>query len=76
MPTPSARQAQRDSLPLVVKPAVSAAVLSVGRTRLYALLDANELESFKDGASRKITVTSIREYITRRLKTSTTGKAA
>jgi excisionase family DNA binding protein len=76
MPTPSAKQTQRDSLPLVVKPAAAAAMLSVSRTRLYELLKAKELQSFKDGASRKVTVASIREYVTRQLGASNTVKAA
>jgi excisionase family DNA binding protein len=76
MPAQPAKQTQRDSLPLVVKPAAATAMLSVSRTRLYELLNANELESFKDGASRKISVASIREYVTRRLDTSNGTKAA
>jgi hypothetical protein len=67
MPAQSAKQTQRDSLPLVVKPAAAAAMHSVSRTRLYELLDAKELESFKDGASRKITVASIQAYVAGKL---------
>jgi hypothetical protein len=42
-------------------------MLACGNTRLYELLTSRELESFLDGRSRKITVESIRGYITRRL---------
>jgi hypothetical protein len=76
MPAQSAKQAPRDPVPLVVKPAAAMAMLSVSRTRLYELLNAKELESFKDGASRKITVASIREYVARRLDMSNAEKAA
>lgn len=56
--------------PLVVKPDVAWKLLACGRTRGYELLAAGELESFKDGRSRKITVASIKLYIERRLAAS------
>jgi hypothetical protein len=43
-------------------------MLDCGRTRLYELLNANELESYRDGKSRKITVSSILERIRRKLQ--------
>jgi hypothetical protein len=46
------------------------AMLDVGRTRLYALLNANELQSYRDGKSRKITVSSILERVRRKLRES------
>jgi hypothetical protein len=52
---------------LVVKPKVAWRLLACSNTRGYELLAAGELESFLDGRSRKITVESIRRYITRRL---------
>jgi hypothetical protein len=52
---------------LVVKPRVAWALLQCSNTKGYQLIAAGELESFKDGHSRKITVKSIREYIARRL---------
>jgi hypothetical protein len=45
--------------PLVVSPTRAKALLDCGTTRLYELIAAGELESFKDGKSRKITVRSI-----------------
>jgi hypothetical protein len=53
--------------PIVVKPKVACIMLGCGITRLYELLAAGELESFLDGRNRKITVASIRSYVTRRL---------
>jgi hypothetical protein len=54
---------------LVVSPRHARYLLDVGNTRLYELLAANELDSFLDGRSRKITVESIHRYISRRLAT-------
>jgi len=53
--------------PLVVRPMQACAMLSIGLTRCYELMNAGELESFKDGKSRKITVASIKAYIDRHL---------
>src|SRR5262249_30284422 len=52
---------------LVVKPKVAWKMLACSNTHGYELLNAGELESFLDGRSRKITVESIRGYISRRL---------
>jgi hypothetical protein len=56
---------------IVVKPKVAWKMLACSNTRGYELLNAGELESFRDGRSRKITVESIRRYIGRRLAEST-----
>jgi hypothetical protein len=53
--------------PLVVRPRAAKKLLQTGHRRLYELLNAGELESFKDGRSRKITMRSIRAYIDRKL---------
>jgi excisionase family DNA binding protein len=53
---------------LVVSPRRARRMLDCGNTRLYELIAARELESFKDGRSRKITVASIKAYIARRLE--------
>jgi hypothetical protein len=42
-------------------------MLDIGNTRLYELLQANELTSYLDGRSRKIVVSSIYQLIARRL---------
>jgi hypothetical protein len=52
---------------LVVKPATAWRMLGCSNTYGYALLNAGKLDSFRDGRSRKITVESIRRYITDRL---------
>jgi hypothetical protein len=59
--------APSDVVPLLVKPKVAWKMLACSNTRGYELLAAGELDSFLDGRSRKITVDSIRRYITRRL---------
>jgi hypothetical protein len=53
--------------PLVVSPARAKTMLDIGHTRLYELLEAGELESYRDGKSRKITVASIKDRIARKL---------
>jgi excisionase family DNA binding protein len=63
---------------LVVKPSGACRLLNCGRTHLYELLNTNQLESFRDGRSRKIVVASINRYIERQLAASRspTGAAA
>jgi hypothetical protein len=56
-----------DLAPLVVKPKAAWRMLSVSNTRGYELLAAGELDSFRDGRSRKVTVELIHRYIARRL---------
>ena len=62
-----------DIEPLVVKPRAAWKMLGCSNTRGYELLAAGELESYKDGRSRKITVASIKAFIARRLATSSSG---
>ncbi len=50
-----------------VKPKKACQMLDCGTTRLYELLAANELVSYKDGRSRKILVSSITAYVKRKL---------
>ncbi len=56
-----------DVEPLVVKPKVAWKMLGCGNTRGYELLAAGELESYKDGGSRKITVASIKAFVARQV---------
>lgn len=65
----------RDAEPLAVKPKGACQMLDCGLTRLYQLLNAGELVSYRDGGSRKITVASIREYQARRIAASQTEAA-
>jgi excisionase family DNA binding protein len=60
-----------DVEPLVVKPKLAWKMLGCGNTRGYELLAAGELESYKDGGSRKITVASIKAFVARQLATAT-----
>jgi hypothetical protein len=53
--------------PLAVSPRQACQMLSVGLTRMYQLLNANELDSFLLGRSRRITTASIYKLIDRRL---------
>lgn len=61
------RSESGDLEPLVVKPKVAWKMLACSNTRGYELLAAGELESYKEGRSRKITVASIRALVARRL---------
>jgi hypothetical protein len=60
--------------PLLVRPRIAWKMLGCGNTRGYELLAAGELVSFRDGKSRKIVVTSIRDYIARQLAAEPTKK--
>jgi hypothetical protein len=63
---------------LVVSPRVARRLLDTGNTRLYELLAAGELDSYREGRSRKITIESIRRFVRRRLadEQCSTGKEA
>src|SRR4051794_32622694 len=54
-------------VPLAVTPRQACHMLSVGLTRLYQLLNSNELDSFLLGKSRRITTASIQAFIARQL---------
>jgi len=56
-----------DVEPLVVSPRQACALLCIGNTRLYDLLATGELESYRDGRSRRITMASIRRRLARLL---------
>jgi excisionase family DNA binding protein len=56
--------------PLAVPPRVAWHLLGCGNTHGYELLDAGELESYRDGRSRRITMQSIKDYIARRIAAS------
>ena len=59
---------QSDIETLVVRPKQACQILAIGPTRLFELLNRNELESFRDGGGRWISVESIRHYVRRRLE--------
>jgi excisionase family DNA binding protein len=58
--------------PLVVSPRRACEMLCVSLTRLYELLHAGELETYRHGRSRRITVVSIYAYIARQVEVSPT----
>jgi excisionase family DNA binding protein len=62
--------------PLAVKPKAACRMLSCGVTRLYELLAADELEGYRDGRSRLITVASIEGYIRRKIAEAKAPKDA
>lgn len=58
---------------MIVRPRAAEKLLSCSHKRLYELINAGELESFKDGRSRKITMASIHAYIARKLQETKSG---
>jgi excisionase family DNA binding protein len=53
--------------PLVVRPRVAWRLLNCGNAHGYRLIASGELDSYRDGRARKVTVESIRRYIKRQL---------
>jgi hypothetical protein len=52
---------------LAVPPKVAGQMLGVGLTFIYALLKRGELQSFLDGGVRRVLVSSITDYIARKV---------
>ena len=55
--------AQTESVVITV--ATAAAMLSIGRSRVYELIASGDLASVKLGASRRVTIKSIRQLLAR-----------
>ncbi|MET4319212.1 helix-turn-helix domain-containing protein [Bradyrhizobium sp. RT5a] len=53
---------------LGVSPRKAAEILGCGRTRIYQLLKAGELLSYREGAARRILTSSIRDYVQRQIE--------
>ncbi len=51
--------------PVVVTVASAASMLSIGRSRVYELIASGDLASVKLGASRRVTIKSIRQLLGR-----------
>src|SRR5262249_47493842 len=49
--------------PIAVAPREACRLLAIGNTRLYELIAAGELESYRDGRSRRMTMRSIRRRV-------------
>jgi len=56
-----------DDVALVVGPTRACKMLQVGREKLYKLIWAGEIASYREAGSRKIEVASIHAYIRRKL---------
>jgi excisionase family DNA binding protein len=61
---------QTDIEILAVSPKVARQMLGCGNTRLYELLNAGEIKSYRDGGSRRVVVASLREFVARRVASS------
>jgi hypothetical protein len=59
--------------PLVISPKGMATILDCSLTKVYEIINGQEVESYLDGHSRKIVVASIRRYIAKRLAASGEG---
>ena len=66
--------AREDIAPLAVPPRDACRLLSIGQSRLYALMRSGELPSYWDGRARRITVAAIHDYIARRLADADTSR--
>jgi len=71
----SRQQAADPHTPLVVAPKTAATMLSMGLTRLYELLNSGALQSYYDGSSRRIPMSSITAYIQRKLEATKATEA-
>ena len=58
----------RDAHPIVASVNEAMTTLRIGREKIYQLLNSGELQSYRDGGSRKILWRSIESYVERRLK--------
>ncbi|MCK1743181.1 helix-turn-helix domain-containing protein [Bradyrhizobium sp. 139] len=54
--------------PIVASVNETMIALKIGRAKIYQLLNSGELESYREGGSRKILWRSIEAYVERRLK--------
>jgi excisionase family DNA binding protein len=61
--------------PLSVRPKDAMRMLGFGQTHFYRLLKDGELLSYRDGGARRVLVSSIHDYIARRLAASQTDRS-
>jgi excisionase family DNA binding protein len=57
-----------EARPIVASVNETMTTLKIGREKIYQLLNSGELESYREGGSRKILWRSIEAYVERRLK--------
>jgi excisionase family DNA binding protein len=60
--------------PLAVSPNQACLLLGIGNTRLYQLIGNGELQSYRDGRARRITLASIRQRVSRLLAAEGTSR--
>ena len=60
--------------PIVVRPKQACILLGCGPTYLFDLLNKGELESYRDGRSRLITLASIKARVARKLAEARDGR--
>ena len=70
------RCAEKQLEPLAASPREACVLMNVGMTRLYQLMRDDEVESYLDGGSRRITMESIRRRQERLLANSRTTDPA
>lgn len=56
-----------DSPALLCRVERACEMLACSRRRLYRLMDAGEIRSFRDGGYRKVVIASIHDYIRRKI---------
>ena len=62
--------------PIVASVNETMSALKIGREKIYQLLNTGELESYREGGSRKILRRSIEAYVVRRLKENLSAAVA
>jgi hypothetical protein len=58
--------------PLAVSVKKGCALIDNGPTRLYELINSGEIESYRDGKSRKVVVASLEAYVARQIAAEAT----
>lgn len=56
--------------PICVRVNDAARMIGIGRTKLYELISAGELETVKIGSATRVTTASLYGYVERRIKAS------
>jgi excisionase family DNA binding protein len=74
---PTSRIPQEDFpvLPLLLTVKQAAELLGIGRSTLYELIDSGELKSVKRGASRRVPLKAVHDYIDRLVAISEDGRS-